>query len=267
MLKKLAFRDIMIYESEAEDMEIYQLILIAVIAVAASCVQSITGFGFGIVAMIFLPRLLLYTEANVLSSILSALTSVLVIVVMWRKTSWKNLIFPLLSSILMSYFATAFVKSAKNDVLMLLLGIALLALSAYFFFFSEKIKIRPTWYAGLIAGAISGVMGGLFSISGPPVVIYYLQSEKDTDRYMATLSMYFVCSGAVTVFMKAMFGFVTVNVLICLAIGLLGMVIGTLFGAKVRNKSNPKMIKKAVYAVMAMSGAVNIVSSLMSMLS
>lgn len=60
-------------------MELYQLAFIALIVTGASYIQSVTGFGFGIFAMIFLPSLLAYTEANVLSSMLSMLTSLLVV--------------------------------------------------------------------------------------------------------------------------------------------------------------------------------------------
>ena len=68
--------------------------IIALIMLGASYIQSVTGFGFGIFAMMFLPYILLYTEANILSSIISALTSVGVAIALWRKISWKNIIFP-----------------------------------------------------------------------------------------------------------------------------------------------------------------------------
>ena len=170
------------------EIELYQLILIALVALGASYIQSVTGFGFGIFAMIFLPYLLVYTEANVLSSILSCCTSVTVAAVMLKKINWKNLIFPVLSCTVTTFLAVRFVKSQDNKMLTLLLGIALICLSLYFLFFSGKIKIKPTWYAGLIAGLLSGLLGGMFSISGPPVVIYFLQSEKDPDHYLATIS-------------------------------------------------------------------------------
>ena len=48
------------------------LFLVALVTFVGSYIQGATGFGFGIFAMIFLPKLLQYTEANVLSSMLSA---------------------------------------------------------------------------------------------------------------------------------------------------------------------------------------------------
>ncbi len=241
-------------------MEPYILVLIAAVVLGASFIQSVTGFGFGIFAMIFLPSLLLYTEANVLSSMLSLFTSLTVILVMWRKISWKNLIFPLVGCLISTYLAVLFIGSQDNKTLILMLGIALLVLSIYFFFFSGKVKIRPTWYAGLIAGIISGIMGGMFAIGGPPVVIYFLQSEDNTDSYLATISAYFVLSGIINVVTKS--GFINMNVLIAFALGFVAMALGAFIGKLARDKCNSAMIKKAVYGFMAISGILNIVTSL-----
>ena len=244
------------------DLEIYQLILIALIVACASYIQSVTGFGFGIFAMMFLPYILLYTEANILSSIISALTSVGVAIALWRKISWKNIIFPLIGCVITTYAAVVFISSQETRVLKILLGIALVALSIYFYLFSGKIKIKPTWYAGLIAGLLSGIMGGMFSMGGPPVVIYFIQSEDDSDNYLATISAYFVFSGAISIIMKASSGFMTSNVWFALIVGIIGLLLGATLGKLTRDKTKPQMIKKAVYAVMAVSGVINIVTSL-----
>ena len=244
------------------NIELFPLFLIILVVLTASYIQSVTGFGFGIFAMIFLPHILTYTEANVLSSILSAFTSITVVAVMLRKTHWKNTLFPLIGFSLSSYYAVNFIKAQNNDFLTLLLGIALFSLSIYLFFFSKKIIIKPTWYAGLIAGVLSGVLGGMFSISGPPVVIYFLQSEKDSDHYLATLSMYFVLSGIVSIGMKIAAGFVTGNVCAGLFAGTFSMILGSFIGRLTRSKASPMAIRRAVYTVMALSGVLNICSVL-----
>jgi len=244
------------------ELEIYKLILIACATLGASYIQSVTGFGFGIFSMMFLPHLLLYTEANILSSILSAFTSVTVAALLFRRINWKNTVFPLIGCLFATYAAVAFIKAQENRVLTLILGIALLVLSVYFFFFSNKIRIKPTWYAGLIAGVISGIMGGMFAIGGPPVVIYFMQSEESSERYLATISAYFVLSNVISITIKSASGFVTLNVWAGLAVGAVGMILGSLMGKLTREKMNSATLKKAVYGFMAASGAINIVTSL-----
>ena len=244
------------------NLELYQLILLAAITLCASYIQSVAGFGFGIFAMIFLPHILLYTEANVLSTMLSALTSFSVAIAMRKHIHWKNIIFPLAGCLVTMIISVNFIKTQKNETLSLLLGIALFSLSIYFLLFSKKIKIKPTWYAGFIAGILSGIMGGMFAMSGPPVVVYFVQSEEDTKNYLATISGYFIFSDSISILTKASAGFITVNVWVGLAVGLTGMLIGSLVGKRARDKIKPETLKKAVYGLMAVSGVVNVVTAL-----
>ena len=242
--------------------DVVPFLLIAAVLLGSSYIQSVTGFGSGIFAMIFLPSLLLYTEANLLASIISALTSLLVMIAMRKYISFKNIVFPLIGCLVSTYLSVLFIKSQSNSTLSVLLGIALIALSLYFFFFSDKIKIKPTWYAGLIAGVISGVLEGMFSIGGPPVVIYFMQSEEDSDHYLGTISAYFVLSGAISIISKTTAGFFTENVLYGLALGIVGFALGALGGKLTRDKIDPKYVKKLVYGFMALSGIINIITAL-----
>ena len=246
------------------NLELYQLLLIAAVTFCASYIQSVAGFGFGIFAMIFLPHIVLYTEANVLSTMLSALTSFAVAIAMRKHIHWKNIIFPLAGCLITMILSVNFIKTQKNETLSLLLGIALFSLSIYFLLFSKKIKIKPTWYAGFIAGILSGIMGGMFAMSGPPVVVYFVQSEDDAKNYLATISAYFIFSDSISIITKASAGFVTVNVWAGFFVGLVGMLVGSLIGKRSRDKIKPETLKKAVYGLMAVSGVVNIVTALIS---
>ena len=240
----------------------YQLILVALLALTASIIQSIAGFGFGILAMIFLPHILLYTEANVLSTMLSLMTSLVVAITLRKKISKKNIIFPVIGFFISMVLSVNLVKAQRNETLFLLLGIALFALSIYFLFFSNKVKIKPTWYAGIIAGLCSGVMGAFFSMSGPPAVVYFAQSEEDSDKYLATVSAYFFFADSISATAKMSAGFATKNVFIAFAIGITGMALGSVIGKRFRNKIKPDTLKKLIYGLMAVGGVVNIVTSL-----
>lgn len=105
-------------------------------------------------------------------------------------------------------------------------------------------------------------MSGMFSMGGPPVVIYFMQSEDNTDEYMATISAYFVLSGVIAISMKAAAGFITVPVWISLAVGVPAMLLGSFVGKRTRDHINAKLIKRIVYGFMATSGIIHVVTSL-----
>ena len=242
---------------------ILQFSLVIIITFFASFIQRVSGFGFGIFAMTFLPYIMsAYTEAHVPSSMLSLLLSLAVSIRMFRNIHWKNIIFPLIGSMVFTFISVSFMKGQADTLMRLLLGIALILLSLYFLIFSGKIHIRPTWYGGLVAGSLSGILGGLFSMGGPPVVIYYMESEKQPVHYMATIQAYFTISNIYSIGVKVSAGFVTSNVLACFAIGLVGVVAGLVVGSRVFDKMDGPKIKKAVYIIMALSGVANIVTTL-----
>ena len=118
--------------------DILTFVLVAAITLAASYIQGATGFGFGIFAMILLPSILAYTEANVLSSILSSLSSLFVAILMFRKIHWRNTIFPVVGCLVSTYLAVSIIKAQSPKVLTLLLGVVLFALSMYFFLRSRS---------------------------------------------------------------------------------------------------------------------------------
>ena len=114
---------------------------------------------------------------------------------------------------------------------------------------------------GLQMGLVMAVMG-MFSIGGPPVVVYFLQSEDDFDHYFATISAYFVLSGTVSVSTKIAAGFMTGSTWIALAISTVTLMIGAYVGKRTKDRINPAVIRKLVYGVMAISGLMNIITAL-----
>ncbi|MGI6167503.1 MAG: sulfite exporter TauE/SafE family protein [Eubacteriales bacterium] len=237
---------------------------VVLVSFFGSLIQRVTGFGFGIFAMMFLPHLLgSYKEANALTGMLSLLSCLVVCAQLFRLVDWKNLILPSAASIIFSWLAVRFVSGQEDELLKALLGVFLIFLSVYFMFFSHRVHIKPSWYAGLVSGGLSGILGGLFATGGPPVVLYFMESEKDVNRYFATIQAYFAITNLFSTTVKAASGFVTGSVLVFWLFGSAGMLAGIWAGKLVYGRLSADLIKKLVYAMMAASGAVNIVMALL----
>lgn len=238
-------------------------LLVNLVTLAAVFMQSVSGFGLGIFAMMFFPYLTgCYGEATVLSGLVSVIASLLAAAFYFRHINWKNLIFPTISCAAFSYLAVCLMSGVGDGTLKIMLGVFLILLSIYFLLFSNKIKIPANWITGVIAGGLSGILGGLFAMGGPPVVIYYMQSEQTPENYMGTIQMYFVISNLINVLMKLPAGYVTGDVLLLCASSTLAMIGGVLLGRKLFRIINGELLRKIVYAMMLVSGAVNIVTAL-----
>ena len=241
------------------------IFIVILVATVGSTIQRVTGFGFGIFAMLFLTRIItVYGEANALSGLLSFTSTLIVALSHAKKVDWKNLLFPCIGFAVISVPSILLMKKLDNRVLLIMLGVALILLSGYMFFFSSKIKIKPSPFTGLAAGGFSGILGGIFSMGGPPVVIYFMQSEgDDKDRYLATIQMYFLLSNVYGTTVKAINGFITRDVLILAAFGTVGMITGIFIGKLIFKKLRVDILRRVVYCFMAVAGVVNIVSAIL----
>ena len=141
-----------------------------------------------------------------------------------------------------------------------ILGGALICVSLYFFFLSEKIRLRPSLGVQLGLGSLSGVMGGLFAMQWPPAVIYFISSAQSRQEYIAMTQWYFFIGNLVMTLFRAAHGLVTPTVLTDWAVCAPAVFVGLLVGGKVAERIDIKLLRKIVYAFLAASGLISLLS-------
>ncbi|MBC8531829.1 sulfite exporter TauE/SafE family protein [Gehongia tenuis] len=223
-------------------------------ALIGSFIQTVSGFGFGIFVMSIFPYFMpSYGEGVAVSTALSLTMTVIIVWKLHKHIIWKWIIPPICSFFVVS--AVCITLSAGQDQLLIkLLGGALILMSIYFLFFSGRIHIRPTKINGAIAGGLGGVLGGLFGMGGPPMVVYLLSLSDSNEQYLANIQTYFVITGTFTFLVRVLNGMVTATVLTYWAIGIPILFLGIFIGHKVVKRLNPDNLKKLVYVFMALSG-------------
>jgi uncharacterized membrane protein YfcA len=234
-------------------------IAILLLAAGASFVQRTIGFGFGIFIMTALPFLMpSYAEAVTLSGLLSLTSATVVMLQYIRYVKWLRLLPIIISFAVFSTVAIYMLDRIEGPTMRIILGSTLIFLSFYFSFFKEKIQkiIRPTagWQLG--AGFVSGVMGGMFGMQGPPVVLYLIASEPDKNRYMGMIQTYAVATNITMVISRALNGYVTPAVGVTYLYGLGGLAIGVLLGNWAFKRIPSKIFTYIVYAYIGISGAI-----------
>lgn len=233
------------------------VILLMLLSAGAAFVQRVCGFGFGVFIMTMLPFLCpSYGEATALSGLLAATQSLYVLVFMWRLVSWRKLSVILLSCTIFSYIGIHFLSHATDSFLNVLLGVVLILLSLFFIFISPRIKVRPTKRLQASMGALSGLMGGLFGMHGPPAVIYFLAVENDKNRYMALCQAYFLLTNCIMTFFRFRSGFLTEFVGCSWLYSCIGVVIGSILGKKLFDYLPTNTIRRVIYIYMIFSGIV-----------
>ena len=236
------------------------LIYIILLSAGASFIQRTIGFGFGIFIMTVLPFLMpSYAEAVTLSGLLS-LTSATVVMLQYVKyVNWKRLLPMVAAFATFSTLAILMLKRIEGPTMRMILGIVLIFLSLYFSFFKERLQkhIKPTsgWLLG--TGSVSGIMGGLFGMHGPPVVLYLVVAEPGKNHYMGMIQTYAVIMLAV----RASNGYLTPIVGTTYLYGLAGLAIGVIAGNWAFKRIPEKLFTSIVYAYIGISGAIILFTS------
>ena len=238
------------------------VIAIFLLSIGASLVQRTTGFGFGIFIMTMLPFFLpTYGEATTLSGLLAITTSAVIVWKMRSYVAWHRLWPILLTFMIVSTIAIFALARIEDHILRQILGVVLILISIYFAAFSQKIKLPTTKRVQVGAGTLSGLMGGFFGMQGPPAVLYFIHSEPTKEHYMTMAQTYFLIGNVMMTIVRAYNGFLTTTVLTDYCFGLGGVIIGTSLGAFVFKRIPNRIFRYVVYAYIAVSGVIILLSS------
>lgn len=233
------------------------LAILLFFALGASFTQRVTGFGFGIFIMTVLPYLMpSYGEATALSGMLAIISVAITLTRMWRYIQWRKLLPILVTFLLVSFFSVRLVARVDSTLMRRILGCILIVVSVYFFFVSSKVKLPPTPLVQVGMGTLSGLMGGLFAMQGPPAVIYFLSCTETKEQYISLTAAYFVIGNLMMTGFRAASGFVTGTVCLAWLVALPAVLGGLWLGNKVYSRMPIETVRKVAYLFMAVSGVV-----------
>ena len=235
------------------------LLILMAFAFGGAFVQRTIGFGFGIFIMTVLPLLMpSYGEATTLSGMLAMVTSVMMVIRYYKYLQWKKLIPILIIFLIVSFIAIQIVTMLDRAQLKHILGVTLIVAAIYFWFFSERVKIKPNMATQGFLGTISGFMGGFFGMQGPPAVLYFIEVAKQKEEYIALAQTFFdIGNFMMTVFMWRA-GFVTAEVLTDWLWALPTVLLGTWVGSIVFRHLSLDLLRHIVFIYIGISGLIEL---------
>lgn len=232
------------------------LLLAALVALLAFFVQGFTGFG---AALILAPLLLIFLDLHT-AIVASALVQVpvgMVLAYQARHAIDRGAIRRLLPYSLIGLAVGAAALASLNvDWLRQLCGVltALFALDVLRRAW-RNITPRP-WPAWSVipAGLTSGLLGGVFGTSGPPVVAYLESSMPRGAAMRATLIAYFLVLNCLRVVGYSMGGLLSGPVALTAAAMLPAAALGAWAGSALQQRAGERLFRLAVAAVLLVTG-------------
>lgn len=239
---------------------VLELVLIFLIIMAGSFIQGVSGFGFGLIAMSFIPLLFTVKESTLLVVSLALVVAVSIGMQMWKHIQWRSLLV-LLSAAFFGRVGGFFIltRYGELDIMRDILGVFLLLVVAYLFFGTakaKKVSLNTIWIP-IIFGFLGGFVGGIFAVGGPFFVfVLMIMFAGNKYGYSANLQVTFIFTNAITVILHGISGDFTSGFLLYFLFGVTAVLIGTKLGVicfKYISQENVRRIAGTVVALAALN--------------
>jgi uncharacterized protein len=168
------------------------LLAFLVLAGAAAYAQTLTGFAFGLITMggVGLTGLLSLPDAAMIVSVLTLVNATQMLMKGWRDVAWREFVIVMAASIPMlfvGYWLLEWLAGTRADLLRLILGLVIIVSSLQLARKLEPLAKQSSDGSFLFFGAIAGVMGGMFSTAGPPLVYHFYRQPMPLVKIRETL--------------------------------------------------------------------------------
>jgi uncharacterized protein len=179
----------------------------------ASVLRGFTGFGFGLAAVPLLSLVLPPAEVVPLVVTLQVIIGAGGLRAAWRECDWRSvrLLFPGL--VVGVPIGLLILTSVPANPVRLVIG-GVIGFSVWLIHRGLRLPPNPSRVVSFVVGLVSGVLSGLASMGGPPVVVYLLAVGHSTSRMRATAIVYFMLASCVSFVPMAVRGLITRDILI-----------------------------------------------------
>jgi uncharacterized protein len=241
----------------------YSLITALFGVFAASILRGFTGFGFGLASVPLLSLALPPAQVVPLVVVLQVLIGVLGLKDAAKQCDWRavTVLFPGL--VLGVPIGLLILTTLPPNPVRLVIG-AVLLLSVGLIAKGARLPPNPSRLLSGGVGVASGIINGLASMGGPPIIVYLLAIGHSTARLRATSIIYFMLAALVTAVPMTWRGLITRDILIWSAASIPALFIGSRLGTWAFHRARPAHHKATALLVLTVLGVVLIGRALLS---
>ena len=228
-------------------------------ALAAGLVQGVTGFGAGIVMMMFFPYFFALAQAAGVSVAIAVILCAMMFIKYREYVDLKKIIGPSVLYLAICSIMISFSTGLDQALMKKIFGIFLVILAVYYLFLNKGTsKKELSLPVSLFCVAVSATCDAWFGIGGPLMVLYFLTKTNDTKEYLGTIQTFFMINCIWNTGLRFIRGILTVSHIPMIAVGMAGIVIGGILANKLVDKLNADLLKKLTYVMIGISGLVNL---------
>ena len=218
-------------------------------AFAASYVRAFTGFGSALVAVPALVLILPPSDAVPLAMAIDLCVGFLLLRHVVRTgIAWKPVKLLIVAALLSMPIGLWTLHVISSRVAYLSIAVMVFAFTSLLAL-GFRTRRNPGTAATLIAGSLSGILGGAFGMTGPPVVLFFFSSPMGKEISRATIMVYLIVTTSAYLLLTAATR-ISVAWLRPLLLMLPFILLGTYLGQKAFSKAEEKTFRRVVFGVL-----------------
>lgn len=243
---------------------IYSLIVTSAGVLIASVLRGFTGFGFGLAAVPILSLALPPTQVVPLVVALQVAIGILGVRKAVGECDWRSV--GMLSPGLLTGIplGLAILTTLPSDPVRLVIGI-MIAVSVWVLSRGIQLPANPSWSISFGTGLTSGVISGLASMGGPPVIVYFLALGHSAARMRATSIVYFLLTGVVSFVMMSFRGLITREILTWTIAAVPIMAAGSYVGTWLFHRAKPRHHRLVALGTLSVLSVLLIIRAIIGM--
>lgn len=236
-------------------MDLYgsEYLAVSSIILLAALVQSITGFGFAIVAMSFLPEIVALQIAVPLVTLVSIIGNIIIWYYHRRDCSFKEVGKLTIASLIATPLGVILLDRIPEAIALKGLGILIISYALYDWFNLALPRLKSFIWA-YIFGGMSGILNGAYTVGGPPVIIYANCRRWTPSKFKGNLTALFFFSSLLAAISHGWQGNVTRSVWEFAVYSLPGYTCGLWLGTIFSTKINPFVFRKITLILLTIAG-------------
>ena len=174
------------------------LFIVLGILFLSTLVQSTFSFGGALVALPLLAFVIDIKVATPLLTLLSCAIAAMIVLRRWQDVQVNNAWRLIISACLGIPLGILFLGHTDGRALKTVLALTVIFFTLVSVLPFKRIRLTHLNYA-FVFGLVSGVFGGAYNTSGPPIVLYGSLVNWDSERFRATIQSYSLFTNAFAV--------------------------------------------------------------------
>ncbi len=225
------------------------------IVFAASVVQGVSGFAFGMVVLMVFPYLFGYTKSLVLAALMATLV-MLYNAFLYRKTiDWTWIPKWLLVYVVADLMGVLVLKRVGDHPIWYpLMGGIFILMALYLLWGQKIIHVQPGMSSLVVLSVLSGLIMGAFGVGGPLMAAFFLEATDSKEYYLGTSQLVLGLTLAIDFLLRVINGMFTVDLVGYTLLGVVSMAAGLYIAKALVSRMDALTMRKIICLVMMADG-------------